>query len=120
MVAHTVAVFGERPTAKAFGIGVSAIATRGLGRLAWMHSRSIDARAARGASCGLTSWAPIEASAILSEVKNWTRNRAPAITRHRDGAHAGGDQHADQHGVDEAEQEQGQQHPGLEPGIAAE
>ena len=43
VVAHTVAVFGERPTANAFGIGVCAIATRGFGRLAWMHSRSIIA-----------------------------------------------------------------------------
>src|SRR5437764_6986672 len=55
VVAHTVAVRGERPTANAFGIGVCAIATRGLGRLAWMHSRSISAWN-WGASWGLTSW----------------------------------------------------------------
>ena len=78
-MAHTVAVFGERPTANALGIGVSAMATRGLGRSAWMHSRSIVA-CSSGASWGLTSWAPIEASAILSEVKYWIRNRPPAIT----------------------------------------
>ena len=41
VVAHTVAVLGERPTANALGIGVSAIATFGIGRLAWMQSRSI-------------------------------------------------------------------------------
>ena len=74
VVAHTVAVSGERPMANALGIGVSAIATRGLGRLAWMHSRSIIA-CSSGACSGVTSRAPIESSAILSEVKNWTRNR---------------------------------------------
>ncbi len=40
MVAHTVAVLGERPIAKAFGIWVWAMATRGLGRLAVRHRRS--------------------------------------------------------------------------------
>ena len=78
VVAHTVAVLGERPMANAFGIDWFAIATRGLGRLAWTHSRSISAWNC-GASCGLTSCAPIEASAILSEVKYWTRKRAPAM-----------------------------------------
>ena len=34
VVAQTVAVLGERPTANALGIDVWAIATRGLGRLA--------------------------------------------------------------------------------------
>src|ERR1700761_7529892 len=40
VVAHTVADLGERPIANALGIGVRATATRGLGRLAWMHRRS--------------------------------------------------------------------------------
>ena len=79
VVAQTVAVLGERPTANALGIGVSAIASRGIGRLAWMHSRSTIA-CSSGASCALTSCAPIEASASLSEVKYWTRNSAPAMT----------------------------------------
>ena len=78
VVAHTVAVFGERPTANAFGIGVWAIATRGLGMLAWTHRRSMIAWSC-GACSGVTSRAPIEASAILSEVKSWTANR-PAAT----------------------------------------
>ncbi len=42
VVAQTVAVFGERPTANAFGIDWSAIATRGFGMFAWMQSRSIS------------------------------------------------------------------------------
>ena len=78
-MAQTVAVLGERPIANALGIGVSAIATRGLGRLACMHRRSIRA-CSRGASCGLTMRAPIDSRAILSDVKYWTRNRPPAIT----------------------------------------
>ena len=43
VVAQTVAVFGDRPTANALGIGVWAIATRGFGMLAWTHRRSIIA-----------------------------------------------------------------------------
>ncbi len=79
VVTQTVAVLGERPTAKALGIGVSAIARRGIGRFAWMHSRSTIA-CSSGAWAGLTSWAPIEARASLSEVKYCTRNSTPAIT----------------------------------------
>ena len=41
LVAQTVAVFGERPIANALGIEVWAMATRGLGRFAWMHNRSM-------------------------------------------------------------------------------
>ena len=54
VVAQTVALFGERPIAKAFGIAVCATATRGLGRSAWTHSRSIIA-CSSGASAGVTS-----------------------------------------------------------------
>ena len=43
VVAHTVADFGPRPSANAFGIAVSATATFGLGRSAWTQSRSIIA-----------------------------------------------------------------------------
>ena len=43
VVAHTVAFLGERPIANAFGMSVSATATFGFGRSAWMHSRSIIA-----------------------------------------------------------------------------
>ena len=73
----------------------------------------------RGASAGVTWRAPIENSAILSEVKNWTPNRTAAITAIVDRPRASGDQDADQDGVDQPEQEQGQQHPGLESAIAA-
>ncbi len=43
VVAHTTALFFERPIANAFGIGVSATAIFGLGRSAWMQRRSIIA-----------------------------------------------------------------------------
>ncbi len=61
-MAHTVADLGERPIANALGIIVSAMATLGLGRLAWMHRRSIIAcsRRASALSLGPTSLAPIE------------------------------------------------------------
>ena len=51
VVAHTVADLGERPSAKALGIRVSATAILGFGRSAWMHRRSIIA-CSSGASCG--------------------------------------------------------------------
>ena len=119
-MAQTVAVFGERPTANALGIGVSAIATRGLGRLAWMHSRSIDRRAARGASCGGDlARAHREPARSCRSVKYWTRNSAAGDHGDRHRAGAGGDQHRDQDGVDEPQQEQRQQHPGLKAAVAA-
>ncbi len=61
------------------GIGVSAMAKRGIGRLAWMHRRSTIV-CSSGASWAVTSCAPIEDRANLSEVKYWTRKSAPAIT----------------------------------------
>ena len=54
VVAQTVAFFGERPSANAFGIRVLATATRGFGRSAWTHSRSIIACSC-GASSGVTT-----------------------------------------------------------------
>ena len=79
VVAHTVALEGERPTANAFGMSVSATATRGLGRSAWTHSRSIIAWNS-GACSGVTSRAPIACSASLSDVKNCASSSATAIT----------------------------------------
>ena len=64
VVAHTVALFCERPRAKAFGISVSATAILGLGRSAWMQSRSIIA-CSPGASWGVTSLAPMAAQSQL-------------------------------------------------------
>ena len=54
-----------RPVAKAFGIDVGAIATRGLSMSASAHSRSTMPCSA-GACWGVTSRAPAAASAILS------------------------------------------------------
>ncbi len=47
VVAQTVAALGERPTAKAFGIGVSATATRGLGQVG-LHAQAVDDRVQPG------------------------------------------------------------------------
>ena len=68
-VAQTTATLLLRPVAKAFGIYVGAIATRGLGMLASAQSRSTTwcSRAASGESCGPTSRAPDARSAILSD-----------------------------------------------------
>ena len=76
VVAHTVAILGERPSAKALGIRVSATAILGFGRSAWMHRRSIIA-CSSGASAGDTSRAPMARSASLSEPKRLTQ-RQPA------------------------------------------
>ena len=119
VVAQTVACFCERPMAKALGIGVSATEMRGLGRSAWMHRRSIIA-CSSGASCGETSRAPIERSASLSEVKNCSDEQAAGDDEDRDPAGAGGEQHAEEHHVDHAEQEHRDEHPDLQAGVAAE
>ena len=79
VVAHTVADFGERPTAKAFGIEVWATAIFGFGRSACTHRRSIIACSC-GACSGVTTRAPMAASASLSEAKMLTSARPPAMT----------------------------------------
>jgi len=66
-VTQTAACFGDRPVAKAFGTGVSMIATFGLGRSASAQSRSTMS-CSSGASSRVTTLAPEAASAILSEV----------------------------------------------------
>ena len=80
VVAQTVALFCERPSANALGIAVWATAIFGLGRSAWMQRRSIIA-CSSGASCGVTSRAPIACSASLSEVKNCSAANPPAMSR---------------------------------------
>ena len=69
LVAQTTAWSALRPVANAFGMSVSAIATRGLGMSASAQSLSTMPcrRAASGESVGFTSCAPAVASAILSE-----------------------------------------------------
>ena len=80
VVAQTVALFCDLPIAKALGISVWATATFGLGRSAWMQRRSIIA-CSSGASCGVTSRAPIACSASLSDVKNCRASSPPATMR---------------------------------------
>jgi hypothetical protein len=79
VVAHTTALFFERPIAKAFGTSVSATAIFGLGRSAWMQRRSIIAWRP-GACSGETSFAPIARSAILSDRKSCASRNPPATT----------------------------------------
>ena len=81
MVAQTVAFLGERPSANAFGIDVLATATFGFGRSACTHRRSIIACSC-GASCGVTTRAPIAASASLSEANRFSAARPPAMSDH--------------------------------------
>ena len=118
-VAHTVAAFCERPIAKALGIEVSITQTRGLGRSACTHSRSMIP-CSSGSSAGETSSTPSVASAILSELNSWHQQQYQRHDHDDAGAGAGGDQHADEHHVDEPEQEHRQQHPGLQAGVLAE
>ena len=117
-MAHTVAVFGERPTAKALGIGVWAIATRGLGMLAWTHRRSMIACSC-GASCGDHLARAHRGQGDLVGGEELNGEQPGGDDRDRDRAGAGGDQHRDQDRIDEPEQEDREQHPGLESGVAA-
>ena len=114
-----VAVFCERPSANAFGIRASAIATRGFGMSATRHSRSmIECRS--GASAADTSRARIACSAILSEANSCTPKKAAAITRTIAAPAPAAIGHRDQDDIDQAQQEHRQEHPGLQPGIATE
>ena len=94
-MAQTVAVFGERPIANALGVQSR--------RLLRAH----HARAHRQ-----------QRDLVRREVLDQEEAAGDHGDRHRDGAR--GDQHADQHRVDETQQEQGQEHPGLKAGITAE
>ena len=80
VVAQTSAVRSLRPVAKAFGTSLRAIATRGLGMSARAQIRSI-APCSSGASCGVTSRAPIPKAAMRSLNQNWAMNRPPAMIR---------------------------------------
>ena len=118
-VAQTVVDFCERPIAKALGIEVSITHTRGLGRSACTHSRSMIP-CSSGSSAGETSLTPSVAIAILSEANSCSSSSPTATTHDHPGARAGGEQHADEDDVDEPEQEHRQQHPGLQTGVATE
>ena len=68
-MAQTTATLLLRPVAKALGMDVGAMATRGLGMLASAHSRSTMAcsRAASWEESGVTRRAPDVRRAILSD-----------------------------------------------------
>ena len=67
LVTATVACFGLRPVAKAFGTSVGTTAMRGFGRSAIAQSRS-TVSCSTGASSRSTTLAPDALSAILSDV----------------------------------------------------
>ena len=119
VVQATVAFFCERPSAKAFGMSMSATAIFGLGRSAWMQSRSIIA-CSPGASSGETSLAPIADSASLSEKKSCANESAPMITTIRTMPVPAASSAHDQGHVEQPEQEQREQHPDLETRVAGE
>ena len=100
VVAHTVALFCERPIANAFGTSVSATAIFGFGRSAWMQSRSIIAWRP-GASSGETSLAPIAASAELVREEELSGEQAADDDQRHHGARARREQHADEDDVEQ-------------------
>ena len=119
VVAQIVAVSCERPSANAFGIRTSAIATRGLGMSATMHNRSmIECRS--GASAGETSRAPMAFSAILSEANIWTAKKAAAMTSTIASPAPAAIGDSDEDDVHEPKQEHRQRHPDLQAGVATE
>ena len=73
-----------------------------------------------GASCGETTLAPIADSASLSEKNSWASDSAAHHDHDRDQAGARREQHADEDHVQQAEQEQRQEHPGLKPWVSGE
>ncbi len=78
-VAHTTALLGLRPVAKALGTSVSAMATRGFFMSARAHSRSMTPWS-WGACSGVTTWPPMPNRAILSENQYWTKRMMAAKT----------------------------------------
>ena len=118
-VAHTVAAFCERPIAKALGIGVSITRTRGLGRSACTHRRSMIP-CSSGSCAGVTSLTPSVAIAILSEREQLQRQEDERDRQDRQGRGSGGDQRGDEDDVDEAQQEDRERHPRLQTGVLAE
>ena len=71
-VAQTTAFLGLRPVAKALGMSVWAMATRGLGMSASAQRRSITP-CSSGACSGVTSLACMEYMAILSLNQYWQK-----------------------------------------------
>lgn len=79
-MAQTRAVRSLRPVAKAFGTSLRATATRGFGMSARAQIRSI-APCSSGASCGVTSRAPMPYAAMRSLNQNWATNIPPVRIR---------------------------------------
>ena len=119
MVAQTVAFLGERPSAKAFGIAVLATAIFGLGRSACTHRRSIIACSC-GASCGRDDAGAHRGQRELVGREQLDQREPAGDDQHDHRRGAGGEEDADEHDVERAEQEQRDRHPDLESGVASE
>ena len=80
VVTHTAECRGVRPVANALGMSVTATATVGFGMSAITHNRSIMA-CSSGACSALTTLAPIDLRASLSEKYHCPQARATVMTR---------------------------------------
>ncbi len=119
VVAHTVAFLGERPSAKAFGMRVLAMAIFGLGRSACTQRRSIIA-CSSGACGGRDLLGAHRGQRHLVRGEQLQQGEAHRDREHDARADAGGEERADEHDVDRAEQEHDRRHPDLEAGVATE
>ena len=109
-MAQTTAVLGLRPVAKALGMSVVAMATRGLGMSASAHSRSMTP-CSSGACSGVTSLACMANMAILSLKQYWQNKSPNADDQDQDEAVEDGEEDADEHGVEDDEEEARHEHP---------
>ena len=120
VVAHTVAFLGERPIANAFGMRVLSDGDARL-RQVGLHAQALDHRVqlrrllwrddarAHGGERELVGGEELEGGEAAGDQRRSRWRRPPRREQRRH-----------EHGVDEAEQEHRDDHPDLEPGVAAE
>jgi hypothetical protein len=118
VVAQTVAVRGDRPTANAFGIAVARSRPE-LGEVR-LDAQPLDQAVQLGRllRAHLVRAHRRQRDLVRGEELDQEQHRRDH--RDRDRAGSRGEQDADQDRVNQPEQEQRQQHPGLEPGVATE
>ncbi len=100
---QTTAALGLRPVAKALGMSVVAMATRGLGMSASAHRRSTTP-CSSGACSGVTSLACMAYMAILALNQYWQNSSPTAMTRIRTRLWRKCEEEADEHGVEHDEE----------------
>ena len=119
VVAHTVALLRRAAHGEGVGHGVSATAIFGLGRSAWMQRRSIIA-CRPGRLLGRDLLGAHRGQRELVREEQLQQRQAADDHDHDDRAGAGGEQRADEGHVQQPQQEQRDQHPELEAGVARE